>query len=257
MANLSRLDPIRNKYFEPLRKIEEYSDKLFYVISALSFSLLLIEKSVYPRIYDFAQIALVVLVVLSFISSLTARIYFGPRALDSRRLDLLSYSYQVSLNVEKTSGYYNNNLKDPAPKLGAAILENSLFSKRIISHMLHSERTKVIFYLTFLVVASLYRANDLAIAATGATAVFSEQVVARWARMEWFRYRCEVTYDRLFSLFQTSPSKEVFQARTIEAFAYYETSKANAGVLLSDKIFHKLNAEISAEWDKIRQILAL
>ena len=37
----------------------------------------------------------------------------------------------------------------------------------------------------------------------------------------------------------------------------YETAKANAGITISSKYFDEMNAELSAEWNKIRADIGL
>lgn len=44
---------------------------------------------------------------------------------------------------------------------------------------------------------------------------------------------------------------------TLESLGIRETAKANAAITLSSKIFHRLNAELSAEWDLIKAELTI
>ena len=180
-----------------------------------------------------------------------------PRADDRRRLDLLSNSARIPLTHETTTLYYNNNETDPIRRLGVATMENSHFSRAIALSMVRTERIRVAIYSAALVITWLYRATDLEIAATAAQVVFSEQVVSRWLRLEWLRSRCDGAYDALYSLFQTMPARPTLHIRVLEHFSYYETSKANAGITLSEKLFARLNDALSREWEEIKTTLGL
>lgn len=69
-------------------------------------------------------------------------------------------------------------------------------------------------------------------------------------RMEWLRSRVERLYDDLYTLIQstTDISSKEFRARVIETLIRYETSKAQAGLSLSSRVFNKLNSELSHRW---------
>jgi hypothetical protein len=252
-----REDPIGDRYFRPLEIADAWLNRLFYIAAALSFCALFADRKTWPVVYDLVQISFVISVVAVFVLGLAIRLYWTPRAEDQRRLDLLSNAHRIPLTHEKTVGYYNNEQADPIRRLGAIILENSHFTRAIALEMCRAERIKVDVYILAFVVAILFRQTDLAIASTAAQAVFSEQILSRWFRLEWLRNRSDATYNSLFALFQSSPSKATLQVKVLEMFAFYETGKANAGVMLSANTFLRLNPTLSAEWDKIRAVLKL
>jgi hypothetical protein len=71
--------------------------------------------------------------------------------------------------------------------------------------------------------------------------------------MEWLRTRFERVYDDAYGLIQASGSSgsKEFQARAIDCLLRYETSKSQAGISLSSKIFNETNPALSKEWDGI------
>lgn len=252
-----RHDPIGTRYFKALRSIDELSNLLFYTAAGLSFAVLLVDKKDSQPAYDFVQGAFVLAVIVVFVIGLVIRLYLTPRAEDMRRKDLLSKAYDVPLTHEQTTGYYNNDQTQPIKYLGLAVMENSFFSKAILLKMARYERIKVGGYVIVFLIAVLNRNTDLAFAATAAVAIFSEQVLSRWFRLEWLRSRCEATYNNLYALFQSSPTSVTFQAKVLEAATFYETGKANAGITLSETIFLKLNPTLSGEWEQVKQMLKL
>jgi hypothetical protein len=256
-ANPSRQDPIGEKYFKPLEIAGRFSDVLFYVAALLSFAALLVEKTEHPSLYDFVQTCFVLSVLFVFVVGIAIRIYWRPIAEDKRRAELISTAATVALTVDRTSGYYNNDEKDPVRRLGVMLLENSHFSKSIALTMLGRERIKIGAYTVLFLLAILYRKTDLAIAATAAQAVFSEQLLSRWLRLEWLQRRFEEVYRQLYALFQSRSAKGVVLARVLELYGVYETAKSNAGITLSSKIFNEQNASLSSEWDRVKAALKL
>lgn len=252
-----REDPIGDRYFKPLETAESWLSRLFYASALLSFCTLLLDKKDWPATYDLVQILFALAVIVLFMLGLAIRLYWTPRAEDQRRLDLLSNAHRIPLTHEKTVGYYNNEQADPIKRLGAIILENSHFTRAIGLEMCRNERLKVSGYVLAFLIAILYRQTDLAVASAAAQAVFSEQLLSRWFRLEWLRHRSDTTYNNLYSLFQAAPPKATMNVKVLEIFAFYETSKANAGIMLSGKIFSKLNPSLSAEWDRIKTTLKL
>jgi hypothetical protein len=106
-------------------------------------------------------------------------------------------------------------------------------------------------------VCLLYRRTDLGLVVAVLQAVFSEQVVAKWMRLEWLRTRFEKTFDDLYRLFQSQPPVGEFNAMTLDALSMYETAKANAAVTLSSKMFERINPSLSAEWDTVKATLKI
>ncbi|MEI6069728.1 MAG: hypothetical protein WCP96_20510 [Methylococcaceae bacterium] len=251
----TKIDPIRDRYFKPLEIAEVVADKLFYIAALLSFAALLVDQHGYPTGYSIVLISFVLTVIIVFFLGLAVRLHWTPRAEDQRRLDLLSNAHGVPLTHEQTTGYYNNDQTDPLKRLGVAVMENSHFSRAIALEMAKTERIKVFVYLALFAIVLLYRNTDLVIAVAAAQAVFSEQIVSRWLRLEWLRVRCDNTYTHMYSIFQTSPNRSTMNAKVLEYFTFYETGKANAGIMLSTKVFQKLNPSLSIEWEKIKTTL--
>ena len=260
MANQPpKIDPIRKRYYRPLETAESSSDWLFLLVAALSILALAVERTTFPILYDLVQGAFVVGVLALFFLGLGIRLYWTPRAEDKRRQDLLSNSFSLALTHEQTSGYYNNDQTNPLRRLSASLLENSFFSKNVTLEMAHGERIRVAVYTLIWIVALLNRATDLALAAAMAQAVFSEQIISRWVRLEWLRMRFERVYEHLYRLIQTTTNfnKEEFRVRVLEAFGEYETGKGYGGITLSAKVFERLNPSLSMEWEEIRKALNL
>lgn len=254
---MSRFDPIRKSYYDSVEKAEKTCDWLFYGGTLLSFASLFVERDKCPEGYNIILTALGILVLAFFITGLALRVYLMPRAEDRRRQDFFSHACGINLIHQKSDGYYNNNLVDPIQRMAAQVLENSHFSKSIALRMVKTERLKICIYIVLWLICLMYRRNDLGVVLVASQAVFSEQVLSKWIRIEWLRMRFEKTFDNVYTLFQAQPPKDEFNSMALTAITMYETAKANAGVTLSGKIFDRLNPSLSNEWDTIKAALKI
>ncbi len=249
---MSRSDPIRTRYYDAVELADKASDRLFYIGAALSIVTLLVERQVYPIAYTWLLISFAIAVVALFAIGLASRLYLTPRAEDKRRQDFFSNACGVSLTHDKTDGYYNNDFTKPIQRMAAQVLENSHFSKAIALRMAKVERGKVIAYALIWLICLLNRQTDLGIVVAASQAVFSEQVISRWLRLEWLRMRFEKTYEDVYRLFQSKPVASKFDAMTLESLGMYETAKANGAITLSSRVFSEMNDALSIEWDRIK-----
>lgn len=254
---MSRSDPIRTNYFDAVQQAENVSNWLFYVNAVLSFCTLLVDQKAHPDAYNLVLLLFSISVVAMFALGLILRLYLTPRAEDKRRQDFFSSACNVSLIHQQTDGYYNNDFRDPIKRMAAQVLENSLFSKEIALRMARLERRNVAIYALIWLVLLLNRRTDLGWIVAASQAIFSEQILSKWLRLEWLRVRLEKTFDDVFRLFQTKPPVAQFNAHALDALSMYETAKANAAITLSSEIFDDLNPTLSAEWEKVKAALKI
>ena len=250
---MARSDPLGPRYYAPLGKAEFWSGALFWTAAVSSIAALQIEKTSSPILYDAVQSVFVVTVVLFFLLSSTARLYWARRAHDKRNSDFVSNAFGVALIADTSEGYFNNSELDPIRRMAYATLENALFSKTILQRMLRRERVTVASYAVIWMLALLNRATDLALVTAIAQVIFSEEIVSRWIRMEWLRARVERVYDDVYGAIQASGGKSSreFRARVVDYLLRYETSKSQAGLSLSSKVFDQINQELSDEWARV------
>ena len=248
--NPKRVDPVDRDY-EAVHACEFVSNILFWTAAALSIAVLLIDKATYSALFEIAQIVFALVVIALFGLGLMLRLYWSPQAEDARRSTFISDAYNVAMTPEKTTGFYNNAETEPLQRLGLSLMENCYFTRAVTLEMLKRERLIVPAYAALFLIAVFNRNTDLAIIPIAAQVLFSEQLISRWLRLEWLSHRCGATYKRLYELFQAPPAARTRNARILDAYAIYETSKANAAIALSSPIFFKLNPRLSDEWKRI------
>ena len=245
-----RVDPV-DRYYKAVQNGEAVSKVLFWIAAALSIGVLFLEKGAHPVLYEITQIGFALSVIALFVLGLTLRLYWTPLAEDQRRLSLISDSFDIPLTPEKTIGFFNNDETEPFRHLGFSMMENCFFTRAITLEMLKTERAIVCLYAVVFLVCVFVRSTDPAIIPIAAQAVFSEQLISRWLRLEWLSARSGTIYARLYDLFQAPPAMRIRNARIVDSLTAYETSKANAGIALSSPIFLRLNPRLSAEWKTI------
>lgn len=256
---MSDLDTVGDNYYKPAQWINTLGSALFWLISILSIATLFVDRMAHPLTHHIIQISLIVLAMSFFTQGLTQKLYFIPRAEDKRRLELLSNSYGVALTHEETSGYYNNDQKNPLKRLAASVMESAYFTHKITGKMLVWQRTQTAGYIMIYLIAILNRSTNLELLAVAAQAIFSEEIIARWVRMEWLRSRSERVFDNLNLLFTSKQafSRPETQSQVIDLLSLYETTKSTAATILSSNLFHKHNANLTAEWEQIRKRLGI
>lgn len=250
---LTRKDPIGPEFYVPLGTAAKASDATFYLAAALSVIVLLVDKTAQPKLYEAIQATFAVAVIGFFVIGIVVRTYFAARAHSGRIADFVSNAFSVPLVPSPSEGYYNTSAEDPFMRMGASVLENTLFTKSILAKMLRFERARIGIYVFVWLWAVLYRATDLELLTVAAQVLFSEQLLSRWVRMEWLRSRVERLYDDLYALIQSTSNKasKEFRARVVEALIRYEASKAQAGLSLSSRVFNRMNADLSLKWQSI------
>jgi hypothetical protein len=245
-----KIDPLGEEYFDPLLRADRLNDALFYSSAALSIVALILNRASHPAIYDFIQIAFAISVVALFSTGLAIRLYFFPRAQLGRYKDFLSHAFGRPLSHRQSTAYYNNSATSTPGRIAAQVLESAFFSKGVLSQMAFNERVKIGVYLLIWLIAILYRGTDLALIGVVAQIVFSEQILSRWLRLEWFRRECEDIYDELFRLFQSKADLEVV---ALEFLGRYEIGKATSAISLSVPIFERSRRRMNKEWEKVRK----
>lgn len=252
----AREDPIRDRYYRPWELSESIASGLFWAAAALSFAAVLVDKAAHPREYGFVLTAFATAVVAFFIAGLANRLYFSPRAEEARRQEFISNVFGVDLTHERTVGYYNNGETDPDRRLALCVLENAFFTKAVLREMAPWVRIRTAAYLALWIAAAVWRETPLDWIAAGAQVLFSEELVSKWIRLEWFRMKAETVYSTTFRVVRSSPGQDRLRTLATEAFAGYEAVKSVSGILLSEKAFLKLNGKLSPEWDRVRESLA-
>tara|TARA_R110001583_G_scaffold88182_5_gene229038 strand:+ start:947 stop:1717 length:771 start_codon:yes stop_codon:yes gene_type:complete len=253
-----RIDQVE-KYFKPVEYLNSLSGVLFYISALFAIAIPLLSGRVGETIFQYASIIFVLMVVLHSISQGVSSFYFLQRAERERRKQLLSNSLGVPLTHSQTNNYYNNEREVGLERLSANLMENSFFGKCLCAAILKSERIKVVFYSVLLLFSLLSRDSDLGVVLVLTQTFFAGGIFLGWVELEILRMKNERVYSSLYSLHlnQNGPFNVNESAILLDEFAEYECAKSSASIKLSSKVFHKLNASLTEEWESIKRTVGL
>ncbi len=253
-----RIDELE-KYYTPIERCDNWAWGLFFISAILSVAIPYSNVIQIAWIQNSISILFILSVVTHSILSHFNSFYLIPKAESHRRKQLLSNSFAVPLTPERTELYYNNEVSPSVTKLAANVMENSFFAKNICNEMAKKERIKSLIYLIIYLFSILNRRTDLDLILILTQVLFSGDIIFRWIKIEFLRFRNESIYSSLYSLFLHKASAEANRtvAGMLDAFASYESAKASASIKQSSKIFRKLNDSLTREWDNIKDELGI
>lgn len=246
-----------DRHYKNIEKLNMTTSTLFWVNAALSIVVFFVDDYLTAKnilLFVFTITTLAYFVIDNYLS-----IFKIPKVEDKRRVHLLTNSFNVPLDNESTNKYYNNELDPSLLKLGANIFENSLFAQRVTHEMAKRERIKVGIFIVFFVVALLFRTTEMELISILAQTLFASTLIPAYLRLEVLHYKNKAIFDCLHDIFlfhnQPTENDERLSAKLLDCFVNYESAKAYSGVKQDTKIFHKINPEVTQEWEKIKRNL--
>lgn len=244
-----------DRYYKTIGKLDNTSKILFWINAALTILVFFVDD--YVDVKNTLLYIFIITTIGYFLTDNYLGIFLIPSVEERRRLHLLTNSFGVPLDNERTNKYYNNTIEPSLLKLGANIFENSLFSSRVTFEMAKKERWKIIIFGFIWLVSLLFRTTNLELISIVAQTLFASTIIPAWIRLEvLYRKNIEI-YQCLYDvfLFYKENDEEKVSARILDAFVRYESAKAYSGVKQSSKIFHQINTEVTEEWQQIKNNL--
>lgn len=253
-----RIDELE-KYYKPIENIDEWNNWIFWVSAILSIAVFFKNQIPWSNLQNLPETLFIVTAIAHLGLSLYARFYLLPLAEHKRRKQLLSDSFAVPLITEITQKYYNNEVSPSVARLGANVLENTLFAKTITYKMAFRERIKIFAYFVIWILALVWRSTDLGLLVIVTQTLFSSEIIENWIRLELLHRETEKIYDELYDKFlhKISLLSSDGIASVLDAFATYESVKSMTGIRQLRSIFLAINPELSNEWDTIRARLEI
>lgn len=252
-----RKDTLDSKY-----KKVNYLNNLKRILFSLSLFCSLVTTFIVDNVLkDYLLIFFIVILVSLFVVDSVLTVWLVPKIENIRKTHLLSNSFDVSLNDEKTKNYYNNTSLPSIFRLGLNVFENSLFSFEISKKMLHKERWKSIISLIILFVLVLIRSTHIEVILFIVQLLFGTSIITTWIKLEIYKSETEKIYKKCRDIYlPISKEQEVTNvnlSKILDITIEYETLKARMGVILSTKIFNEINPRVSEKWEEIKNELKL
>lgn len=247
-----------DRHYKNIEKLNMTTSTLFWVNAALSIAVFFVDDYLTTKnmlLFVFTITTLAYFVIDNYLS-----IFKIPKVEDKRRVHLLTNSFNVPLDNERTNKYYNNELEPSLLKLGANIFEDSLFAQRVTQEMAKRERIKVILFVLVFVVALMFRTTEMELISILAQTLFASTLIPAYLRLEVLHFKNKAIFDSLHDIFllhsqRTSDDNERLSAKLLDCFVKYESAKAYSGVKQDSKIFHKINRQVTLEWEEIKRNL--
>jgi len=253
-----RVDSL-DRHYKIIDKFNTTTSSLFWVNAVLSIAVFFVADNLTVKnmlLFVFTITTLAYFVIDNYLS-----IFIIPKVEDKRRVHLLTNSFNVPLDNERTNKYYNNELDPSLLKLGANLFENSLFAQRVTQEMAKRERIKVVLFVVVFIVALMFRTTEMELISILAQTLFASTLIPAYLRLEVLNYKNKAIFDCLHDIFlfhnQPNENDERLSAKLLDCFVKYESAKAYSGVKQDTKIFHKINPEVTREWEEIKHNLKI
>lgn len=242
---MSRRDDVMGLYrpSEILEKIE----KVFFCLDIVVALVALISNE---TISSIAIVVQIVVALLYFVSNTIDDGCFWYEAEKQRRKNGIQNGLGMRLSEYDTEEYYNNNLPHSLEKYGMNILESNYFSKIIVGKMLLKVGAYALGAVVALVIACRF-VSDGNVLLLIAQTTFSSYVLVDFVMLLLYKIRLEALYIEAYNVFILGSRTHINQAWIISYVVEYEAIKAHYKIRLDQKIFNKMNGELSAKWQDI------
>ncbi len=232
-----------------LKKINSY---LFYLIFGVSIITIFIDKE-FKFILEYVNV--VSMTVYTFLSFYVDYQLF-PSAEHIRRRDFIDNSFGTKLNIKQSEGYFSNDNKEfGVYKATTNLFENSLFTTNISKKMLPKKVVLSTIFIAVIVFLAMNGFSNTQLAVPILQIFLSANVLGELIKLFIFVKKNEEYFDALRSIFTNDDFKsepEKYLPVFLKTYLDYETNLAWGMILLDDKIYNKINPELSVEWESIK-----
>ncbi|MFC4024764.1 hypothetical protein ACFOUV_13255 [Oceanobacillus longus] len=247
-----------DKHYLIIERLSKTTTILFWVNAFLSIAVFFVND--YLTIKDILLFVFTLTTIGYFVIENYLSIFEIPKVEDKRRVHLLTNSLNVPLDNERTMKYYNNELEPSLLKLGANIFEDSLFAERVTHEMAKRKRVKIVLFIVLFLIAIIIRTTELELISILAQTLFASTFISAYIRLEVLHSKNKSIFKYLYDIFlfhsqKTNELDEKLSAKLLDCFVKYESAKAYSGVKQDSKVFHKINPQVTQEWEEIKRSL--
>ena len=242
---MSRRDDVAELY--KLSGMLENIEKILFGVDIVVALVSLIPNQ---TISSIAMTIQIVVALLYFISNTVDDGCFWYEAEKQRRKNGIQNGLGARLSEYETEEYYNNNLPPSIEKYGLNIMESNLYSKTISGKMMVKSGICAIIAVVALIVACIFMKDENVLLIIAQT-TFSSYVLVDFAMLILYKMRMEALYNDAYNILILGNQTRNHQAWLISYIVEYEAIKAHYKVRLDEKIFKKINNELSLKWQNI------
>ena len=242
--------------FKTIQKISSFSDLILIISAFLSILILLIDNwsslqigkndSLLNLLNSLLAIASVCFFLIDILQN-----YFFQKAEDKRRTDFIDNSLGTILADENSIGYFSNDeIAQGFYKMGINCFENSFFTKEISAKMKLMMFLKSILIILLFIGIALFTTQKIFAAVLQITLPFT--LLQQSIKLALFNARVGQVFDNFKMAFSAIDKKNIEKV-IIHYVLKYETTLAWGGILISSKIFRKLNPKLTIEWNELKK----
>lgn len=242
---MSRRDDVMGLY-----RPSEILEKIEKVLFGLDIVTALVAMVSNENISSAAIVVQIVVALLYFVSNTIDDGCFWYEAEKQRRKNGIQNGLGMRLSEYDTEEYYNNNLPHSLEKYGMNILESNYFSKVIAGKMLLKVGVYALGAVVALVIACRFVSDENVLLLIAQTA-FSSYVLVNFVMLVLYKIRLEALYSEAYNVLILGNQTHGHQAWLISYVVEYEAIKAHYKIRLEQKIFNRLNSELSTKWQDV------
>jgi hypothetical protein len=248
---MNKIVPFKT-YYNRVKTIGNLGTVLLYTSGLISITVLFIDKNSFQNkeiFQNYLNTLLAVFSVIYFFSNIVQS-YFFQNAEHHRKNDFTDNSFNTKLSEKNSTNYFSNdNIETGVLKLGVNCFENSFFTRNVSSKMLIKESTKsAIILCLFVLVAAV---TDSEIFMTLLKMALPLTIIQKTVKLLILHQRVSKVFFDFKQIF-TNVNETMRPSLIINNVINYEKSLSWACVTLDSKVFDKMNAELSIEWERIK-----
>jgi hypothetical protein len=239
--------------YKNAKSFHSINNYLLYISFLMSIIIIFIDNHIIKvltpeKLISTLNSILSIIAILYFVFDIVQN-YIFQRAEQHRRADFVDNSLGTTLADKNSTGYYSNeSIYKGLYKMGINCFEDSFFSMKISSKMINIELIKSFFITLAFLSLAFFTNLKLLNAIIQLTLPFV--ILQRTIRLILFNIRIKELYNDFKIAFELKPSER--DQHLLYFVLRYETIISWGSILLSTKIFNKLNKELTAEWSKIK-----
>lgn len=248
---MNKIVPFQANY-ELVKRLGSFATWLLYFSASISIAILAIEKM---DLLDKETLQNVLNSVLAFISVIyflsdMLQDYLFQSAEYNRKDDFIDNSLKTKLSEKNSSGYFSNDdMEAGITKLGVNCFENSFFTRSISNKMLVKESIKSAVIFSLFVLVAIIADNKVSITLLQIALPFS--IIQQTIKLFILNKRVSKIFFHFKQIFSDIHENKR-NPLIINNVLNYEKTLSWASIPLDSKVFNKFNAELTLEWERIK-----
>jgi hypothetical protein len=244
-----RVDPLRIAY-AAAERWEKVSDVVSWC-SIGAFSAYTYFHMTDNELQSLAKLVFVGLAAFCVCCGYWLRLEIQPRIDRQRRLLLLSDSFGAGYALVKQEGYYTSRIPAGPARLMINLAENTFFYPKLLRKDAVRPLIFVIVSIIGLFIGVRYGTAEV-VEMLALLLLFGELGLGRLLRIFWMIREFEGLHEEQLRWFREgSLCRSNADMEVLRLLTEYECVKSRGGVRARDKTFERMNTELSAEWERI------